>query len=355
LATSGLVRTDVLQATLAVPAGPRTLYAEVYRDADGLDLFGSGCAEVVLSAGERRTVRIEIVSGTPGDADADADVPDDADVAPDGPPDGEDVAPDVDVTEDVPEGIDEGLEADVVEGDVGGDEAGEVDVDVPDAIDVDADDVPDGVDAPDVTDELPDVVEDEGTDGADAPTDADGGDTGPALPTLVVSEIDYDNVGTDLLEFLEVFNYGPMAVPCAGLELQFATEGATTGVDVYLTQPLTCIEIEAGTFYVVGSSTLLAGPPPLTCSGEVLLGAIQNGGTSYGDAAGLVWSGPTGPVRVDQVVYELPVAGWGEGSPAPADSDSRNVSLQRRPAGRDTGDNAADFFALLPTPCAPPP
>ncbi|MCK7539666.1 MAG: hypothetical protein MZV63_56520 [Marinilabiliales bacterium] len=90
----------MFQVTLAIPAGARTLYVETCQDADGLDPFGTGCAEVVLAAGERRTVRIEIVAATPGDADADADVPDDADAdvpvdadgAPDA-PDAEDFGP----------------------------------------------------------------------------------------------------------------------------------------------------------------------------------------------------------------------------------------------------------------------
>lgn len=360
VATSGLVRTDVLQVTLSVPAGPRSIYVEAYRDSNGLDLFGTGCVEVVLGVGERRTVRIEIVSGGPGDADADADVPDDADadVPPDVPPDGEDVGPDVDVVEDVPDGIDVDVAPDVDEGEDAGDEGfEEADVEASDApdVDLDADDVPDGVDAPDGTDELPDVVEDEGTDSGDVPVDADGADTGPAPPTLVISEIDYDMVGTDETEFVELYNYGADAVSCSGLELQFASEGATSGVVVYLTQPLTCASIGPGTFYVVGSSGLIDGPPALACPNELLAGAIQNGSTAYGDAVGLIWTGPGAPTRIDQVVYELPVTGWGEGSPAPADEGTFLNSLQRRPAGRDTDDNAADFFLLLPTPCGPPP
>jgi hypothetical protein len=58
-------------------------------------------------------------------------------------------------------------------------------------------------------------------------------------------------------------------------------------------------------------------------------------------------------VILDQVVWEAPVAGWGEGPPAAID-DATETSLQRRPPGRDIGDNAADFFVLSPTPCAAP-
>ncbi|MBN1774408.1 MAG: lamin tail domain-containing protein [Deltaproteobacteria bacterium] len=353
VATSGLVRTTVLQVTLSIPAGARTLYVEAYRDTEGLDLFGTGCAEIVLAAGERRTVRLAVVAGGTGDADADADVPDDADA---------DVVSDVDAVEDVPDGVDEGLEADFVEEDGGDEDLGESDGDASDAIDVDADDVPDGIDAPDTTDELPDVVEDEGSDSADAPGDADGTDTGPTTPTLVISEIDYDIVGADSTEFVELYNYGAAAVSCAGLELQFANGVSGTGV-VEDTHVLTCLEIPAGGFHVVGSDALRATLPG-GCSSERLLGGgdnlIQNGGTGtssgVGDALALLHDDGTTLVVVDGVSYEGPVAGWGEGLPAPADSNTREGSLQRRPAGRDTNDNATDFLVLdPPTPCAPPP
>ena len=352
VATSGLVRTDVLQVTLAVPAGPRTIYVEAYRDSNGLDLFGTGCVEVVLGVGERRTVRIEIVTGGPGDADADADVPDDADadVLPDVPSDGEDVGPDVDFVEDVPDGSDVDVAPDE------GFEEADVDAfDVPD-VDLDGDDVPDGIDAPDVTDELPDVVEDEGTDSGDVPVDVDGADTGPALPTLVISELDYDQPSTDTMEFIELYNFGAAPVSCAGLTLEFGN-GATVGVPVYLSQTLGCAEIAPASFYVLGSEGLRATLPGGCGSqrlGTVESNLIQNAGTA-GDAVRLVFDTGGTPLVVDSLAYDVAVPGWGEGSPAPADAGTFVNSLQRQPAGRDTDDNAADFFVLLPTPCAPPP
>ena len=98
LATSGLVRADLLQVTLTIPAGPRTIYVEVYRDAEGTDRFGTGCAEVVLAAAERRTLRIEVVTDG-SDADGDADTDDgagdvDAEVLDDGPLDADDAPAD---------------------------------------------------------------------------------------------------------------------------------------------------------------------------------------------------------------------------------------------------------------------
>ena len=88
LATTGLVLSDTPQIMLDVPAGPRTIYVEVYRDLEGLDQFGSGCAEAVLSAGEERTLQIRVVTevaDADGDADGDGDgEAGDADVLEDG-------------------------------------------------------------------------------------------------------------------------------------------------------------------------------------------------------------------------------------------------------------------------------
>jgi hypothetical protein len=89
LATTGLLPAGTPEIRLDVPAGPRTIYVEVYRDADGLDRFGTGCTETVLSSGERRTLTIRVTTDATTDADADAEA--DADVA-----DGEDLPPEAD-------------------------------------------------------------------------------------------------------------------------------------------------------------------------------------------------------------------------------------------------------------------
>jgi len=314
LATSGLLRSAALQATLEVPPGPRTIYVEVYRDDDGADRFGTGCREIVLAAGERATVRIAIELVGAGDADADAD-------------------------------------ADV-------EEVAEVDVEHGDAGDVAGSDGPDGPDVVLDAEEVEDVHAEDAP--PDEPGDGDAGDaTGedmapPPVP-IVISEVDYDQTGTDNMEFVELYNPGAAAVSCTGLELQFING---VGPSLYRTQVLTCSSLAPGAFHVVGSTALLGS---LACPSMQLLGGggtglIENGRPSAsgaGDAVALVDRSSGSPVVLDQVAYEAPVAGWGEGSPAPTD-DATNESIQRVPPDRDRNENSIDFAVLPPTPCAAP-
>jgi hypothetical protein len=309
VATTGLVRPDVLQVTLSIPAGPRTLYAEVYRDVDGIERFGTGCAELVLAPGESRTVRIAIETAA-ADADADADGDGDGDVADDA---------------ELPDGAD------------------------------DAADTPADVDAPDAPDDGPETLDEAET--LDDAADADEVDTA-GNPQLVISEVDHQQDGTDSMEFVELYNWGPVAVPCAGLELYLVSQSGGSST-VYATQPLACTEIAAGEFYVVGSDALLTSISSFCRGTERLRGGgtdlLQNGNSSSeGDGVVLIRRVDPVAVPVDQLVYWGPVSGWGEGSPAPVDRSSAE-SLQRRPAGADTGNNASDFLRLAPTPCAPPP
>ncbi|MBI5503036.1 MAG: lamin tail domain-containing protein [Deltaproteobacteria bacterium] len=313
LATSGLAHPESLRLTLSIPAGARTIYVEVYRDGDGTDLLGTGCAETVLAPGESATVQVEIVLlSTDADADADAD----------------------DVV-------------DAIDADAGDDAGGDVEADGDDAGDADGD--ADADDAADVDDDVADDAADVPAEDAVAEADA------PPVPGLVLSEVDYDQTGTDSLEFVELYNASADPVPCAGLELRLING---VGSALYRTQPLTCSAIAPGSVHVVGSSLLLAS---ITCPSAQVLGTggsdlVQNGPPSSGgpgDAVALVDASSGAPVVLDQVAYEGAVAGWGEGGPA-AEESSSTESLQRNPPGHDTDDNAADFRILPPTPCAVP-
>ncbi|MBI5491163.1 MAG: lamin tail domain-containing protein [Deltaproteobacteria bacterium] len=319
LATTGLVHPDALRVTLSIPAGARTIYVEVYRDGDGTDLLGTGCAETVLSSGESVTVQVEIVLLT-SDADADADV------------------------DDAPDGTDADAETDA-------------DVDGDDGVAPDGDEVVDGdVDDDGAAEETAETDEGGAEDAADVPAeDAIAEADAPPVPGLVLNEVDYDQTGTDSTEFVELYNSSPAPVSCAGLELRVING---VGAALYRTQPLTCSAVDAGSVHVVGSSLLLAS---ITCPSSQVLGTggsdlIQNGPSTSGgpgDAVALVDTSSGAPVVLDQLAYEGTVAGWGEGAFAAADASSA-VSLQRSPPGNDTNDNAADFALLLPTPCAVP-
>jgi hypothetical protein len=210
----------------------------------------------------------------------------------------------------------------------------------PDAEDVpgegDADFGPDAPDAPDTPADVP--VE-------DAPAD-----DAATAPTLVLSELDYQQPGLDRGDFVELYNHGSAPVACAGLALWLIAGGTATPT-VYLPQELSCGSVPAGGFHLVAAADLHDAVP---CASKQLLGTdqIQNG---PGDAVALVDTRSGEPVTLDSMAYDGAVAGWGEGTPAPADPGRGDESLQRTPAGRDTGDNGADFTVRTPTPCAAPP
>lgn len=316
LATSGLVRSGTFQTTLEVPAGPRTIYVEVYRNEDGTDRFGTGCLEVVLAAGGRATVRIEIEVSGGGDADGDADA-------------------DADVLEDA--------------GDFDAEDTGGTDIDGEEADGLDAEN--DGVEPEDV--DAWDAPADEPDEGA-APEDVAEEDASPPPPAVVISEIDYDQTGTDNMEFIELYNADVSPVPCSGLEIRLVNG---VGSAVYRTQALTCTSLAPGAFHVLGSTALLAS---ILCPSTQVLGTggtdlIQNGpsSTTEGDAVALIDRSSGTPVVLDQVAYEGLVAGWGEGSPAPTD-DATGESLQRIPLDRDRNENSLDFTVGPPTACAAP-
>jgi hypothetical protein len=344
LATSGLLGADTLRATLRIPAGPRTIYVEVYRDADGVEAFGTGCLEVVLAAGEERVVTVEIVALSPGDADADAD--------------GDAPLDDLGARDADADGDGDG-EAETPEGEPGeAEEADGPDAEAPDAPAEGGDDEVDSADEAPGDEATPDeeAAPDDGPAGEAEVGDEGGVPDAPPSITLVLSEVDYDQDDRfDSTEFVELYNWGSVPVPCAGLELRLLN--GTAGGAPYLEQALACAEIPAASFHVLGSTALLAS---LACPSVEMLGdggtqLLQNGDDSlHGDAVAIgVTTGGVFAVA-DQVAYEGLVAGWGEGHPARTD-DATAESLQRRPPDRDTGDNEADFYILAPTPCAGPP
>lgn len=151
----------------------------------------------------------------------------------------------------------------------------------------------------------------------------------------VINEVCYDPDGADAgAEFVEIINPDTCAVDLAGYRLEFAN-GAEGPAWTPRWQATGGDRIAAGGRFLV-ADTGWAGP---AADAVVALG-LQNGP----DALRLV--------RADQSVD---LVGWGdlawpelsEGAPAP---DVAGQSLARRPDGRDTGDNAADFLAAAPTP-----
>jgi hypothetical protein len=162
-------------------------------------------------------------------------------------------------------------------------------------------------------------------------------------PRLVINEVDYDQEGTDVADFAELYNAGTCALDTEGVMLSLINGGVAEApsydeVDLSLAGA----SIEAGQYVVVGRPELAPSLP----AGIALIGitsfAIQNGSP---DGLRLAH----GDTLLDALTYGGVIAGVSEGASTPADSGAG--SLGRCPDGLDSGDGSVDFaFHATPTP-----
>ncbi|MBX3158732.1 MAG: lamin tail domain-containing protein [Deltaproteobacteria bacterium] len=175
-----------------------------------------------------------------------------------------------------------------------------------------------------------------------------------STPRLVINEVDYDNIGTDTAEFIELLNASASPVSLAGLQIVLVNGANGLPYDTIDLSPVGSL---AGNQYLV-----IAGP----------------GVTAQGSAAKLdpVWSqdqiqngSPDGIALIDGVThtlidalsYEGAVTATIPGFPAPvslvegtvlptttADNNTATRSLCRIPDGTDTN-NAATDWAICTT------
>ena len=179
---------------------------------------------------------------------------------------------------------------------------------------------------------------------------------------LVIDEIDYDQVGTDTAEFIEIFN--PSASP---ISLANKTIYLVNGADstVYDTIDLTPAGTLAPLSYLVvaGATVAVTGANATKLTTDWTHDAIQNGSP---DGLALVDVSTT--TLIDALSYEGAItAAQLPGFAAPvslvegtvlsssvADSNTTDGSLCRYPDGQDTDNANADWkFCAKPTPGAP--
>jgi vibriolysin len=176
--------------------------------------------------------------------------------------------------------------------------------------------------------------------------------TGGATGHLVINEVEYDEIGTDSAEFVEIYNGTGAAVSLSGFSLVLVNGSGNTP---YLTVDLSSAgSLAAGQYLVVGSSSVTASPGALKINFTGVNDNIQNGAP---DGVALVKSG----ALVDALSYEgsitaAAIPGVGtvslvEGtalSASVADSNTLVKSLGRSSNGTDT-DNAATDWTLKST------
>ncbi len=181
------------------------------------------------------------------------------------------------------------------------------------------------------------------------------------LGGLVINEVDYDQVGGDTLEFVEIYNGSSSPVDMAGLALVLVNGSNNTE---YTRVDLGSAGIlGSGEYLVIGTTTLLATVPGgvATIAFAAVEHNVQNGSP---DAVGLL--DIAGDQLLDSLSYEGSVTAgivtgvtgtlsFVEGTPATAEDNNDYVgSMCRLPNGVDSDDADSDWlFTSTPTPGAP--
>jgi C1A family cysteine protease len=162
--------------------------------------------------------------------------------------------------------------------------------------------------------------------------------TSPATGDMVINEVDYDQVSTDLAEFIELKNTSTSPINLNGyvLDLVNGNDGL-----IYSTIALPDVTVAAGDYYVICGPN---GTVP-ACNHVVTGFLVQNGAPD-----GIKLS--KGSLTVDSLGYEGDVPGYTEGTSLLLDDDPAAgvVGLSRFPDGFDDNINDLDFRLACATP-----
>lgn len=176
--------------------------------------------------------------------------------------------------------------------------------------------------------------------------------------SLVINEVDYDQIGTDTAEFVEILNVSANPLSLVGLRLVFIN--GTDNMQYQSVDLSPAGMLEAGQYLVVKSATVFAPPDALTLQFSAASDNVQNGAPD-----GLAIFDSAFNQIVDALSYEGAITAatitgfpgaWNlvEGTVlAGTVTDSNAVfgSLARLPNGQDTNDANTDWkFSTTPTP-----
>ena len=170
-----------------------------------------------------------------------------------------------------------------------------------------------------------------------------------SLPAqIVINEVDYDQVGADNEEFIEIKNIGSTPFPMEYVAI-LMVNGSGGGAAIYRTvASASWAPLDPGAYFVICASGTTANCDEMTTPATNL---VQNGAP---DAIALVTIIGTDTVLLDAVSYEGDVPGYteGTGSTVEDSNTAAGVSLSRWPDGSDTDDNSVDFRLGCITPGA---
>jgi large repetitive protein len=180
---------------------------------------------------------------------------------------------------------------------------------------------------------------------------------------IVINEVDYDNIGTDSAEFVELYNPTPVDLPLANLAILTATTPTSTAKITALSSA--GATLPSHKYLVVGPSTLLGTPAvlPANCTALVNFSAATND-IANGPPVGVALVDTSAMTVIDSVSFDGKSVNtpknWpaainfyeGAGTTTVADSNSVQQSLSRKTLGIDNDDTAGDWVvAATPTPC----
>ena len=157
--------------------------------------------------------------------------------------------------------------------------------------------------------------------------------------SIIINEIDYDQPGTDIAEFIELFNSGTSAVPLDDYSIDLVNGSSSSS---YRTIDLSGFSINADDYFVVcGDATQVAN---CDYSFTTTSGWLQNGAP---DAIGLYED----TNLLDSLSYEGTLAPFTEGGTLTiSDSNTDILSIGRIMLGMDSNDNLLDFDISCITP-----
>ncbi len=178
---------------------------------------------------------------------------------------------------------------------------------------------------------------------------------------LVINEVEYDNVGTDTAEYVEIYNASSAPIALTGYTLYLVNGSGGT---VYKTIDLgPAGTLDGGQYLVIGSTSAVGTVP--SSQKKIDLGAVSNL-IENGAPDGMALVNTATNKLVDALAYEgamtsVTLPGVGATSlvrgtalaATVADSNTALGSLCRLPNGADTNDSNADWkFSTHPTPGA---
>jgi hypothetical protein len=173
---------------------------------------------------------------------------------------------------------------------------------------------------------------------------------GTGAPKLVINEVDYDMVGTDTAEYVEIMNPSAATSDLAGLRLVLVNGATSQQYDSIDLSPAG--SLAGGEYLVVAGAGVSVSPSAKRLDPVWSLDQIQNGSPD-----GMAIIDPVTQTVVDALSYEgsitaatltdftAPVS-LVEGNAIPtnvADSNTVTRSLCRNPSGQDTNDAATDW------------